>query len=78
MKNKSRKSNKKHKELGKKEPMAYMVFCPSGEYDYRIFADKIEAETVAEEYNEQEDTGHYSTSVKPIFLESEYKREFKY
>jgi len=50
MKNKSRKSNKKHKELGKKEPMAYMVFCPSGEYDYRIFADKIEAETVAEEY----------------------------
>lgn len=52
--------------LGEQEPMAYAVFCPKGEYNYRIFADKIEAETVAEEYNEQEDTDHYKAI--PLFM----------
>lgn len=45
--------------LGKQEEVAYLVFCPSGEYEYRIFTDRNEAELVAEEYNEQEDTDHY-------------------
>ncbi len=43
----------------KQEEVAYLVFCPSGEYEYRIFTDKNEAELVAEEYNEQEDTDYY-------------------
>jgi len=58
MKNKSQKKLLEFA-LEKREPMAYLVFCPNGEYDYRIFTDEHEAEIVAEEYNEQEDTDHY-------------------
>ncbi len=59
------KSQKKLPELAR-EPMAYMVFCPSGEYDYRIFTDKHDAEIVAEEYNDQENTDHYKAI--PLFM----------